>query len=233
MSKRIVALVIVIVLCLLTAIAIGVGVIFTRTTIMVGNSTPVVVVRTPNQTTQSVISVSAATGQPTASAVRTTSPSLASPTTPAPTIAPTPTANPTRLPNAPSNTAPQTLTLSAAQASGMIAERIESAKMPLKNIQVAFNDNQTIVLLGTASVRLPIVGNVNGPIKVTLTPVVRNEKLEANVTAIQFNGIDITEAYKTNVELGVNQAFEGTLGNRRVQQAIIKNQTLVVTVLPQ
>jgi hypothetical protein len=38
--------------------------------------------------------------------------------------------------------------------------------------------------------------------------------------------------YKTNVELGVNQTFAGILGNRRVQQASISNQRLVVTVLP-
>ena len=128
--------------------------------------------------------------------------------------------------------APQTLSVSEAQASGMIAERIEAAKMPLKDVRVIFHDNQTIELLGTAQVKMPIIGNVAGPLKVMLQPMVRNEKLEAEVTRIQFNGVDITEAYKTNVELGVNQAFEGILGNRRVQQASISNQRLVVTVLP-
>ncbi len=144
---------------------------------------------------------------------------------PAATIAPTSTA--------PANPrAPQTLSVSEAQASSMIAERIEAAKMPLKDVRVIFHDNQTIELLGTAQVKMPIIGNVAGPLKVMLQPVVRNEKLEAEVTRIQFNGVDITEAYKTNVELGVNQAFESILGNRRVQQASISNQRLVVTVLP-
>ncbi|MBU6361180.1 MAG: hypothetical protein KGS46_14290 [Chloroflexi bacterium] len=188
-----------------------------------------------------------ATAVPTLSAINPTRP-------PVPTNAPAPTAtvvaaSPTQRPNAtaiprPAATiaptsassanprAPQTLSVSEAQASGMIAERIEAAKMPLKDVRVIFHDNQTIELLGTAQVKMPIIGNVAGPLKVMLQPVVRNEKLEAEVTRIQFNGVDITEAYKTNVELGVNQAFEGILGNRRVQQASISNQRLVVTVLP-
>lgn len=156
------------------------------------------------------------------------------PNAPAPTQTalpqPSPTPRPTATPN--SNRGPQTLSVTEAQASSLIAERIEAAKMPIKDVRVVFNDNQTIELLGTAQIKMPILGTVSGPLKVLIKPVVRNEKLEAEVTRIQFNGVDITETYKENVELGVNQAFEGILGNRRVQSVNISNHRLSATVLP-
>ncbi|MCW1968708.1 MAG: hypothetical protein KIH69_011410 [Anaerolineae bacterium] len=226
MSKKLLALIALVVALVLCGVVVVLGMFFFRTSSNIAPAKPtsvptlvVIASPIPNLPTSATSTVSAT--RPNAPAPTQTA--LPQPSaTPRPAAAATPT----------SSRGPQTLSVTEAQASSLIAERIEAAKMPLSNVRVTFNDNQTIELLGTAQIKMPILGTVSGPLKVLIQPVVRNEKLEAEVTRIQFNGLDITEAYKENVELGVNQAFEGILGNRRVQSVNISNHRMSAIVLP-